>query len=80
MKFRDLWLSLDRVERQRLADNAGTTYKYLQKLSGYFGTPSLRLVSQLKRHYPKLSFDGFLPEADTRRHPEKKKRRPNFTS
>lgn len=67
MNFRDLWLSLPRAKREQLAHDAGTSYKYLQKLSGHFGVPSVQLIQRLKACYPRLTYEGFLPEADGRK-------------
>ena len=64
MKFRELWLRMGTDERQEMARAVGTTYKYLQKLSGGFGTPSLVFAARMIEHYPVLTFEGFLDPHD----------------
>jgi hypothetical protein len=47
MKFRDAWLGMPRTQRERLAAACGTSYRYLQKLSGGFGVPSVEFAHRL---------------------------------
>lgn len=60
MDFRDLWLGMPRPKREQLARRVGTSYAYLQKLAGGFGTPSLEFVQRMKVVLPKLDVEGFL--------------------
>jgi len=73
MDFRDIWLRMTRAEREALAAKAGTTYKYLQKLSGGFAVPSMAMAQRIKDALGKrLDIDGFMKaarEAGRRRKP-----------
>jgi hypothetical protein len=59
MDFREAWLGMDKRRRLDLVERLGTSYKYLQKLAGGFGTPSLRMAQAIKRELPKTDLDGF---------------------
>jgi hypothetical protein len=71
MNFRDTWLRMKRAEREALAEKVGTTYKYLQKLSGGFAVPSMAMAQRIKDALGKrLDIDGFMKaslEAGNRR-------------
>ncbi|MBI5270664.1 MAG: hypothetical protein HY856_13415 [Burkholderiales bacterium] len=63
MNFRDIWLRMKHDERVALAEKVGSTYLYLQKISGGFAVPSLALAQRLKGALGKrLALDGFLSE------------------
>lgn len=47
MNFRDAWLGMPRPQREELASRCGTSYKYLQKLAGGFGLPSVEFAHRL---------------------------------
>lgn len=57
--FRDIWLGLSDEDRRGLAKAVGSSYKYLQKLSGGFGMPSMALADKLKDVLPGMSMTGF---------------------
>lgn len=57
--FREIWLRMERAERDALADRVGSTYAYLQRLSGGFKMPSLRFAQRLKVALPRMTMDGF---------------------
>lgn len=59
MDFRDIWLGMGRPERDALASKLGTSYKYLQKLAGGFGLPSLTFAEAIKRELPRVDLAGF---------------------
>lgn len=59
MDFRDIWLGMKKQEREALAARLGTSYGYLQKLSGGFGTPSLDFAQAIKCVLPKVDLAGF---------------------
>lgn len=59
MDFREAWLGMSRQERESLAAKLGTSYKYLQKLSGGFGMPSLDFAEAVKQELPKVDLAGF---------------------
>lgn len=42
-----------------LAAQIGTSYQYLQKLSGGFGMPSLTMAERLKQALPALDWAGY---------------------
>lgn len=60
MDFRDLWLGMPKQDRQSLADKLGTSYKYLQKIAGGFGLPSLELAQAIKDELPTVDVAGFI--------------------
>lgn len=50
--FRTLWLDADVDTRRKWADRAGTSYRYLQKLSAKgmrFGSPSIEFLLHLRK-------------------------------
>lgn len=57
--FRRIWLSMPVAQRHDLATNVGSTYKYLQKLAGGFGTPSMAFADRLRKQLPDLDYTGF---------------------
>jgi len=57
--FRDIWLRMDRDQREQLAADVMSTYKYLQKIAGGFGSPSRRLADRLKARLPRMTRVGF---------------------
>lgn len=59
MDFRDIWLGMRRSEREALAGRLGTSYKYLQKLAGGFGMPSLEFAEAIKGELPRVDLAGF---------------------
>lgn len=60
MDFRDKWLGMPTQDRHQLASRLGTSYKYLQKLAGGFGLPSLHFVSKLQEELPDIDPSGFM--------------------
>ena len=60
MDFRDKWLGMPTPDRHQLAARLGTSYKYLQKLAGGFGLPSLQFIAKLQEELPDLDPAGFL--------------------
>lgn len=59
MDFREIWLGMRRPERMALADRLGTSYQYLQKLSGGFGMPSLAMAERLQQALPQVDWSGY---------------------
>lgn len=57
--FRNLWLNMPVPERKKLVAAVGTSYPYLQAISGGFKLPSLRFAAKLREHMPTLNLDGF---------------------
>lgn len=57
--FREIWLRMSREDRVALATKVGSSYAYLQRLSGGFKMPSLRFAQRLKLELPRMSMDGF---------------------
>jgi hypothetical protein len=51
---------MPRPQRVELAERIGTSYAYLQKLAGGFGTPSLEFAQRIKEALPKVDMEGFL--------------------
>lgn len=60
MDFRDIWLGMTKPERLTLSERLGTSYKYLQKLAGGFGVPSLAFAQEMKNAMPDLDIEGFI--------------------
>jgi hypothetical protein len=60
MNFRDIWLGMSVTDRRALASNIGTSYKYLEKLAGGFGLPSITMVERIRKHLPQVSNQGFI--------------------
>jgi hypothetical protein len=55
-----------------MARRVGASYKYLQKLAGYFASPSLSLVTSMCKHYPELDVASFIkPKVKTLAKPGK---------
>ena len=57
--FRPLWLAMPVAERRSIARELGTSYRYLQRISGGFARPSLAFALQLQQHFPTLDLTGF---------------------
>lgn len=57
--FREIWLRMERADRVALAEKVGSSYGYLQRLSGGFKMPSLRFAQRLKVALPRMTMDGF---------------------
>lgn len=62
--FRSIWLRMPVPDRRQLADDLGTSYRYLQGISGGFKVPSMRFAQRMKQELPRLSLDGFQRAAD----------------
>lgn len=62
--FRSIWLEMGRQERERLAARIGTSYNYLQRISGGFATPSLPFAVKLREELPGLDFTGFIKASE----------------
>lgn len=58
MDFRDAWLGMPRAQRDQLAQRMGTSYKYLQKLAGGFGLPSLEFAQKMREVLPEVLGDS----------------------
>lgn len=57
--FRPRWLAMKVSDRRALAAKLGQSYRYLQRLSGGFATPSLDLAMRLAKEMPGLDLAGF---------------------
>jgi transcriptional regulator with XRE-family HTH domain len=60
MNFRSIWLSMKRPAREQLACAIGSSYAYLQKLAGGFGSPSMEFAKRLEDGLRKLGHEGSL--------------------
>lgn len=59
--FHDFYFSLSPVARQKLADRAGTSIGYLERVAGGFALPSLRFAVVLsKASLGKTSVDAIV--------------------
>lgn len=57
--FRTVWLNTPVKDRRRVADQMGTSYRYLQRISGGFAKPSLDFALRLQKHFPTIDLAGF---------------------
>lgn len=57
--FRQLWLNTPVPDRRAIAHKMGTSYRYLQRISGGFAKPSLDFALRLQTHFPTIDLTGF---------------------